>query len=50
MLGVVLIFIVFTIISAVESIFIGLVYQNINGSVEDHFNQQLIDGLFTKKS
>ena len=49
MLGVVLIFIVFTIISAVESIFIGLVYQNINGNVEDHFNQQLIDGLFTKK-
>ena len=49
-LGILLAFIVFTIISAVESIFIGLVYQNINGSVEDHFNQQLIDGLFTKKS
>ena len=48
-LGVLLVFIVMTIISAAQTIFVSLVYQNINGNVEDHFNQQLIDGLFEKK-
>jgi hypothetical protein len=48
-LGVLLIFIVLTVISAAETVFISLVYQNVNGNVEEHFNQQLIDGLFTKK-
>lgn len=48
-LGVILLFIMFTIISAAETVFISLVYQNINGNVEDHLNQELIDGLFTKK-
>lgn len=48
-LGVLMAFIVMTIISAAETVFISLVYQNINGNVEEHFNQQLIDGLFTKK-
>ncbi len=48
-LGVLLIFIIMAIFSAAESIFISLVYQNINGKVEEHFNQQIIDGLFAKK-
>ena len=48
-LGILLICIVMTVISAIETIFISLVYQNINGNVEDHFNQQLIDGLFARK-
>jgi hypothetical protein len=48
-LGILLVCIVMTVISAIESIFISLVYQNINGDVEDHFNQQLIDGLFARK-
>jgi len=48
-LGVLLICIVMTVVSAIEAIFISLVYQNINGNVEDHFNQQLIDGLFARK-
>jgi hypothetical protein len=47
--GVVLVFVVMTIISAIETIFISLVYQNVNGNVDDHFNQQLIDGLFVQK-
>lgn len=49
-LGIVALFIMYTITSAVETVFISMVYQNINGNVEEHFNQQLIDGLFTKKS
>ena len=49
-IGIVAMFIMYTITSAVETVFISLVYQNINGNVEEHFNQQLIDGLFTKKS
>ena len=49
-LGIIALFIMYTITSAVETVFISLVYQNINGKVEEHFNQQLIDGLFTKKS
>jgi len=49
-LGIVALFIMYTITSAVETVFISMVYQNINGNVEEHFNQQLIDGLFTRKS
>ncbi|MEI9958017.1 MAG: hypothetical protein WDM90_17325 [Ferruginibacter sp.] len=48
-LGVLLVFIVMTIISAAQTIFVSLVYQNINGNINDHFDQQLIDGLFQKK-
>lgn len=48
-LGILLVFVVLTVISAAETVFISLVYQNINGSVEAHFDQQLIDGLFSKK-
>jgi len=48
-LGVLLLFIMLTVISAAETVFISLVYQNINGNVEEHFDQQLIDGLFAKK-
>jgi len=48
-LGILLVCVVMTVISAIETIFISLVYQNINGNVEDHFNQQLIDGLFARK-
>jgi hypothetical protein len=48
-LGVLTLFIMLTIISAAETVFISLVYQNINGNVEEHFDQQLIDGLFAKK-
>jgi len=49
-LGMIALFIMYTITSAAQTVFISLVYQNINGNVEEHFNQQLIDGLFTKKS
>lgn len=35
--------------SAVKTIFISAVYHNINGSHTQHFNQQMIDGLFTEK-
>jgi len=48
-LGVLLVFIVMTIISAAQTVFVSLVYQNINGNINDHFDQQLIDGLFQKK-
>ncbi len=48
-LGVAGVLIVVAVISAAQNIFISLVYQNINGNVEEHFNQQLIDGLFSKK-
>ncbi|GAB2828626.1 DUF6159 family protein [Ferruginibacter profundus] len=48
-LGLLLGFIVMTIISAAQTIFVSLVYQDINGNVQEHFNQQLIDNLFERK-
>ena len=48
-LGIILLFIMYTITSAIKTVFISMVYQNVNGNVEEHFNQQLIDGLFAKK-
>lgn len=48
-LGMIALFIMYTITSAVETVFISLVYQNINCDVQEHFNKQLIDGLFTRK-
>jgi len=49
-LGVILACVLFAMISAAQTIFTGLVYMNVTGSVEEHFNQQLIDGLFEKKA
>lgn len=44
--GSILVFLVVTVISAAQTIFVSAVYHNINGSLNDHFDQQLIDGLF----
>jgi hypothetical protein len=49
-LGVMLVLFVMMLISAAETIFISLVYQNVKGDVQEHFNQQLVDGLFEKKA
>lgn len=43
------VFLVFSIISAAETIFISAVYHNIDGNLDKHFNQQMIDQLFEKK-
>lgn len=43
------ILLVSAVMSAVRTIFISAVYHNINGDVVDHFNQQMIDGLFVQK-
>ena len=40
---------VVTISSALHSIFISAVYNNINGNLNDHFDQQLLDDLFVPK-
>src|SRR6266487_3236864 len=43
-------FIIMSIISAAQTIFISAVYHNINGDVTKYFDQQLVDGLFVQKS
>jgi hypothetical protein len=43
-------FLVISIISAAEVIFVSAVYHNINGDLDTHFDQQMIDSLFEKKS
>ena len=43
-------FIVVSIISAAQTIFISAVYHNIDGDLDKHFNQQMVDQLFEKKS
>jgi hypothetical protein len=43
-------FIMMSIISAAQTIFISAVYHNINGDVTKYFDQQLVDGLFVQKS
>ncbi|HKB45211.1 MAG TPA: DUF6159 family protein [Chitinophagaceae bacterium] len=48
-LAVIAAFIIMAIMSAAETIFVSAVYHNINGDPVEHFSQQLIDGLFTKK-
>jgi hypothetical protein len=42
-------FFVFSIISAAEMVFVSAVYHNINGDVDDHFSQQMVDDLFEQK-
>lgn len=42
-------FVIFAVFSAAETIFISSVYHNITGNIDDHFNQQVIDGLFVVK-
>jgi nitrate reductase gamma subunit len=42
-------FLVFATFSAAETLFVSSVYHNITGSMEDHFDQQLVDSLFRKK-
>lgn len=48
-LAVIGLFIVFSIISAAEMIFVSAVYHNINGDITKHFDQQQIEDLFSKK-
>lgn len=48
-LGLMLFFVILAVISAAETIFISSVYHNVTGDVEEHFNQQLLDGLFERK-
>jgi len=43
-------FIVMSVLSAAQTIFISAVYHNINGDVNKHFDQQLVDGLFVQKN
>jgi len=43
------VFIIATIFSAAQTIFVSAVYHNINDEPVKHFNQQMIDGLFQKK-
>lgn len=48
-IGVMVAFVVFAVFSAAQTIFVSSVYNNVTGSIEEHFNQQLIDGLFETK-
>ncbi|HLG39022.1 MAG TPA: DUF6159 family protein [Chitinophagaceae bacterium] len=42
-------FLVVSIISAAEVIFVSAVYHNIDGDLDKHFNQQMVNDLFEKK-
>lgn len=42
-------FLVFSIISAAQMVFVSAVYENINGDINDHFSQQMVDELFEPK-
>jgi hypothetical protein len=44
------VFIVLSILSAAQTIFISAIYHNINGDVNKYFDQQLVDGLFVQKN
>jgi hypothetical protein len=44
------VFLLSAVFSAVRTIFISAVYNNVTGNLEEHFNQQLIDGLFVQKT
>ncbi|RYY98298.1 MAG: hypothetical protein EOO11_08490 [Chitinophagaceae bacterium] len=48
-LGVLGLFAIMTIMSAAQTIFIAAVYHNVTGTPVQHFDQQLIDGLFEPK-
>ena len=43
-------FIVFAVFSAAQTIFVSSVYHNVTGTIDDHFNQQIIDSLFIQKN
>jgi len=43
------VFLLSAIFSAVRTIFISAVYNNVTGDLDGHFNQQMIDGLFIEK-
>ena len=49
-LAIVGVFFVMSIISAAETIFVAAIYENINGDLDKHFDQQMVDDLFEKKS
>ena len=42
-------FIVISIISAAQTIFVSAIYHNIDGDLDQHFNKQMVDELFEKK-
>jgi Family of unknown function (DUF6159) len=42
-------FLVISIISACQTIFVSAIYHNIDGNLDKHFNQQMVDQLFEKK-
>jgi hypothetical protein len=48
-IGIMLGFVIFAVFSAAETIFVSSVYNNVTGNIDDHFNQQIIDGLFVVK-
>ena len=48
-LAIVGVFVMISIISAAQTIFISAVYHNINGDIVKHFDQKMVDDLFTKK-
>lgn len=48
-LAVIGVFLVITVMSAAQTVFISAVYHNINGDPVEHFNQQFIDNLFVHK-
>lgn len=43
------IFLLSAVFSAVRTIFISAVYNNVTGNLDEHFNQQLVDSLFVEK-
>jgi hypothetical protein len=43
------VFIMISVISAAQTIFVSAIYHNINGDPVKHFNQQMVDQLFAKK-
>ena len=49
-LAVVGVFLVISIISAAEMVFVSAIYHNIDGDLDRHFNQQLVNDLFQGKS
>ncbi|MFI5130514.1 MAG: DUF6159 family protein [Chitinophagales bacterium] len=49
-LAIVGVFFVLSVISAAETVFVAAIYENINGDLAEHFDQQMVDNLFEKKS
>ena len=49
-LAIVGVFIVISIISAAQTIFVSAIYHNIDGNLDQHFSQQMVDQLFETKS